>query len=366
MWSINIEINFNKYFSKYNTFFDKSLSFIITLILGGFAGSLFLYLNIPLPWILGPIFCISIVSIIGVKTYVPEPLVLISQMVLGLVLGSNLDSNFFTHEIPWLESISLLLVCCILSTLACYNYLIFYRGYENTTAFFCSIPGGVQQIPQLGKQVGGDESTISLMHASHTLFTVLIIPIFIDLFFEIDNSKFNPLMFDQNPISNFDIFIMLISAISGYYLGIFLKVPGGVFLGPMVVFGYASITGITYASPTGSLNSLCQLLISASYGSLFIGSSFAKIRKILIDSVITSSIEIIIVIFSAIFLSYFSKLKSTNIIFAFTPGDTLEMTLFALSMGGDISFVMVLHFIREIAILILGPVIYGFFVLDDN
>jgi hypothetical protein len=49
-------------------------SLVVSLIIGLGGALLFIYLTLPLPWLIGPVFATTLAAMIGVKIWMPNPL----------------------------------------------------------------------------------------------------------------------------------------------------------------------------------------------------------------------------------------------------------------------------------------------------
>jgi hypothetical protein len=343
-------------------FITRSWQFILALLIGGTGGVIFYLANIPLPWTLGAILFGVASSLIGVKSYVPRQFAMIARIILGLVIGSRLQPDFFEGLYRWSESIIALTICVIVATAVCYFYLRRFAGYSSATAYYSAMPGGLAQMTELGREVGGDERVISMIHTFRVLLVVALTPIIVIYSSGADFSSASPSISLNKIDGPFDLFLMILCSTSGFYIAKFLKIPAGHFVGPLFMFGFASAAGFTHSSPPGDISAFCQVLVGAGYGSRFRGVKIAFLWQTFRFSMISTFIHINFTILFAFILVFLGSFDIPNIVLAYAPGGQLEMSLLAVALAEDISFISVHHLLRAIGVMVIGPYFYRYFI----
>ena len=147
-----------------------------TLAAGMAGGALFVWLNLPLAWMLGAMVATTAASLGGVKLYIPAPIRSTMIAVLGVLLGASFTPEVVDKAREWPITIGCLLL--YLGFLIGILFLYFRRvvGLDASTAYFSAAPGGLSEMVVTGAAMGGDDRTIALIHASRVLLVVLTVP----------------------------------------------------------------------------------------------------------------------------------------------------------------------------------------------
>ena len=144
-------------------------------VLGGIAA----YLGgLPLPWMLGPMIANTIAAMLRAPIAGPDPLRIYVIPVIGVMLGAGVSAEFFALLGSWLVTLALLPVFLICAASISYNVYRRIGGYDPVTAFYSSMPGGLNEMLILGAEAGGDERRIALAHAARVLIIIVFVAIF--------------------------------------------------------------------------------------------------------------------------------------------------------------------------------------------
>ena len=73
-----------------------------TLSIGLVGSLLFIYLNLPLPWMLGAIFTTTSAALIGLKIWVPGWLRIFGLLILGALFGTTISPELLDVFLDWL------------------------------------------------------------------------------------------------------------------------------------------------------------------------------------------------------------------------------------------------------------------------
>lgn len=332
----------------------------IALIIGVFAGFLADLCGLPLPWMLGPMIATTIASVAGAPLVPPMQLRTIVFPVLGVMLGANVTPDIVDQLGAW--AVTLGLMVPFLSVAAGSAYLIFRKlgRYDNVTAYFAAMPGGLTDMILMGEENGGDGRKIALAHAIRILVAISLIALFYGLVLGVRrNGGGNWVSFEA--LSLADWVILGACAVIGVPLGKFLRLPAAILLGPMILSAVAHFAHWVEVAPPSLLVIIAQIVMGVTIGCRFVGVEVKQLTRDLGLSVLAcGAILIVAVVFSAL-TSSLTDTPIAAVFLAYSPGGVTEMSLLALTMGLEVAFVSVMHIARILLIIAIAPLAFRLF-----
>lgn len=333
----------------------------IALGCGTLGGLLFNHLHMPLPWMLGATVTVTALALIGarvrVQFWLREPMVI----VIATLLGSAFTPDIIGDAQNYLLSMSLLAIYVVINSTLCWLYLHKSAKYDQATAYFCSIPGGLMEMVILGAQTGADERKIFLAHGTRILFVVLTVP----FWFRFVEGYVPPSGFTSggggslSSLSLIDAVILLACGGIGYFVGKLLHLPAFRFTGPLTASAIAHLTGLTASKPPGELIVLAQIILGSSLGCRYVG---VHLREV-IGTIRSSFFSALILLLSAIVFAYgihlITGFNTKALVLSLSPGGLVEMTLIALALGIDVAFITIHHLVRILISVIVAPTVFA-------
>ncbi len=348
--------NYYLFFLKYLDWWSQKWVYIFSFLFAVFAGFVAFYFSLPLPWMLGPLIGCGLLSAFGKKIIIgkkPRP---ICRALLGCTIGANFGPEII-DRIPEI-GVSLLFIpgFVLLMGISTYLYLSKVMKMNKATSIYGSIPGGLNEMVILGKEVGADPRILVLIHATRIVVVVLFASLLI-LFVPKLGANIMPqpdLFYNWKQLP----FVFLISFF-GWFLAVKLKIPGPTIIGPMILSAFVHISGIVNAMPMYILVILVQILLGAALGCLFKNITLKEIAGPVFAGFITTLIAIIPLIIVYYILIKFGY-DPLSVLLAFSPGGQSEMNLLALSVGADMSFISPHHMFRVFLVIIFASIILKF------
>ncbi len=336
---------------------DTVLKLLLAYAIGIVGGGCFNLLQLPLPWVLGPLVFLLIWKVATKKnTAVSYTLRNVSFLILGIQLGNTFTASTFSLITPY--TISYTLLSCTLITIALINaYLITkWIDVRPDTSMLGSIPGGLSASIALSESLGSNTVLVTVFHTVRLLSVLFIIPFAATHFFyEGTGSSTVSMLGDSGTGEPWTILI---------YIGAFFvskvfqnKVPAAFVMIPMIVTG--TLQAIQF--PMYLLPMLLFIGAQVTLG-VYLG------YKISLQDVIKAGkycgvyfgLSIVLIIFSFLLGYIFSLITGLNLatsILSIAPGGLIEMALTAQSVGGDTSIVSSLQMIRLLLIVIVVPIV---------
>jgi membrane AbrB-like protein len=333
-----------------------------TLLWGVVGGWLFSLAGIPLAWMIGSMLFTAGLAVAGVRLTGPGKSRAGMIAVLGVMLGSAFTPDVLGQAANWIVSIVVLLVFVIVVTVVLAWGFQKYGGLEKREAILSATPGGFGEMILIAESYGADVRSISLIHATRVMFTVMLIPLYFRFFEGYVPPDVSP-MGSMGELAINDGFILLCCALVGYFGARRLKVPAAALLGPMLVSAVVHFLGFTKAQPPGELVNLAQIVIGTNVGCRFVGVKRQQLINPVGIGVIGAVITLGLAMAAAAGLNALTSLDKYALWIAFAPGGLAEMTLISLAMQLDVAFVSTHHIVRILfivsAIGIVSRLLFG-------
>lgn len=338
---------------KPRTFFPR---FLLAIALGTIGGYFFYISNLPLPWMLGSMSLVTIAAIFGAPVSSWPRFRNSMVAVLGVLLGSQFNTELFSRLSDWYVGLAGVAVSSACMVFLCTLYYKKIGNYDNASAYFSSIPGGLSEMMVLGESMGGDPRRISLSHGVRILTAVFLIAFYFRLFEGYEPSGLVGVKLTQ--LYWQDGIILVACGLLGWLGGTFLRIPAAQLVGPLALSGTAHVTGLVSSMPPAEFVAAAQIALGAAIGARFVGIGFGDIWRIIIISIGAALIMVFVAVVFAIILSLVSETPTTELFLALAPGGLAEMSIIALSFGTAAAFVSTHHIVRIIILVIIAPTIF--------
>ncbi len=325
----------------------------IALILGTLCGVAAHQINMPLAWMLGPMIGCTIAALLQAPIAAPIKLRPWVMPVIGVLLGSRISQDVIAAALGWWVTALVLLPSVLVTAGLGYAYYRRIGGYDRPTAFFSAMPGGLTDMIIMGSEAGGDERRISLAHATRVLLVICGVVIFYNQALGVTAEDAQSTWVGLTTLAPRDWAILTACAVLGVPLGRIIRLPAGQIMGPMILSGIAHVSGIVQVAPPSLIVIVALVVIGTIIGCRFVGAHFADVRR---DFVLGAGSAALMVVVALGFATLVSTLTGTDLseaFLAYSPGGVVEMSLLALAIGQDVTYVTVMHLAR-IFIVIFG------------
>jgi uncharacterized protein len=329
------------------------------LAIGVVGGLVFRSLAMPLPWMLGALVFNTIAAVLRVPIRGPTPVRPYVVVVIGVMLGSGFTPEIVGQLGAWTLSLAFLAVYLALMGLIIVPYYRRVGGFDPVTAYFSGMPGGLNEMMLVGKQMGGDERKIVLAHASR----ILVVVCFIALWFRVvvptdlgDRARFATSFLD---IPAVDLAILAACGVMGFYLGRLLRLPAPTLVGPMLLSALVHVTGLTASPAPSEIVALAQLFLGTIMGARFVGAAPSDIGRAILLSVGATAIMMTVTLVFAVFLHDLFGQSQHQVLLAYAPGGLAEMSLVALAMNAEVAYVASHHMVRITLVILFAPLAFS-------
>lgn len=315
--------------------------------------AVFKYLALPLPWLLGPIFACLIAALGGVPMAGVKPLNDAMRTVLGVAVGATMTPAVIaTFPGMWP---TLLLVPLMVLAIGVTGVPYFRRvwGYDFPTAYYATMPGGLQDMLVFGEEAGGKVRTLSLIHATRVMVIVVALPFILKGIWEADLS--NPPGAPLVTVPGQELALMVFCAALGWWGAKRIGMFGASILGPLIVTAIAAMAGLLENRPPAEAIWAAQFFIGMTIGSKYAGITMAEVKRDVVAGLGFCGLLIVLTLMFVEFIYAFGLAPGQEALLAFAPGGQAELTVLALIVGADVAFVVAHHVLRIFVVILGAP-----------
>lgn len=323
---------------------------LMTALIGVAAALLAYWLQVPLPFLLGPLAMSLVLALAGVPLAGPPSSWLNAvRTILGVAAGASVSPTLMQQLPQTLGSAALVPVFLALAVLLGYPLFRWIAGFNSPTAFFATMPGGFAEMILFGSEKGGNIRALSLVHATRILTIVAVTPIALTFFLDVELSVAPGVPMRAVPPS--DLLIMLFCAVAGYAIARRIRLFGAPVLGPMILTAAVSLSGLIENRPPSEALILAQYVIGISIGAHYVGVTLEELRRFVAASVAYSLVLGVLTIAFAEVVYRLGIAGRLDAVLAFAPGGQPEMVMLAILAGADITYVILHHVMRLVIVL---------------
>ncbi len=321
---------------------------------GGAGVAIFLALDLPLPWLLGPIFASLAAALLGVPLRSIRQINEAMRTVLGVAVGATLTPTVIA-SFPSMWP-TLLLVPVMIAAIGGLGVPYFRRlwGYDFPTAYYSAMPGGLQDMLVFGEEAGGNVRALSLIHATRVTVIVVALPFFLKGIWDADLS--NPPGVPLTTVPWNELVLMVGCAAIGWWGAKQMGLFGASILGPLIVAAAVTLAGFLHFRPPAEAIYAAQFFIGITIGTKYAGITMLEVRR---DLAAGLGFCVLLIVLTIIFVEgiyAFGLAPGMEALLAFAPGGQAELTVLALIVGADVAFVVAHHILRIFLVILGAPV----------
>lgn len=334
----------------------RIISHINTYVLAACGVALFMMLRLPLPWLLGPIFACLAGAIFGLPMRSKKPVNELMRTILGVAVGATFTPALLFLMIGYWPTLLLIPVMILMIGLVGVPYFHRVWGYDFPTSYYATMPGGLQDMLVFGEEAGGNVRAMSLIHATRVLVIVVALPLLLKLVWDADLST--PPGDPAATVAPAQLLLMVFCAVIGWQIAKRVGMFGASILGPLILAAILALAGALTHRPPVEAIWLAQFYIGMSVGVKYAGITMQEVRRDLIAGLGFCLILIVLTVIFTETIYVFDLAPPLETLLAFAPGGQAELTILALIVGADMSFVIAHHVLR-IFVVILGAPLFA-------
>lgn len=312
-------------------------------------------LDLPLPFLFGPMAGCLILGLAGGRMRGLGPVGDAMRTILGIAVGASITPALLA-DLPRMAA-SLVLVPVYLTLAGLIGYPLLRRvfGFDHPTAWYGAMPGGVQDMLLFGEEAGAKLRSLSLLHATRVLMIVTLAPPLLWAFHGIDLNTPPGQPAAQTPV--LQMVLMAVAGIGGWQIARRLGLFGASLLGPMIATAALSLAGFITLRPPAEAIWIAQVFIGLAVGVRYSGLSLGELRHdVAAGAVLTLMLAAMTLVFAE-GLFFAGLAPQLEAFMAFAPGGQAEMAVLALLAGADLAFIVSHHILRIVLVILMAPVV---------
>ncbi len=327
---------------------------LTTHLIAGLGVLVFHLVNLPLPWLLGPIIACLVAALLGIPMkgigFVNDAM----RSILGVAVGATFTTALVVSMAGMWTTLLLVPVMVVLIGLIGVPYFQRLWGFDFATSYYAAMPGGLQDMLLFGEEAGGDVRALSLIHATRVLVIVVALPFILRGYWDVDLS--NPPGHPGSSLPLLQLLLMVVAGLAGWQIAKAVGLFGASILGPMILAAVLALTGFLQHRPPAEAIWAAQFFIGMTIGTKYAGITGEELRH---DVAAALGFCVILLILAAIFVEVihlFALAPPMEALLAFAPGGQAEMTVLALIAGADVAFVIAHHVLRIVTVILGAPI----------
>lgn len=334
------------------------LRFGATLALAAGGGLVFLWLSIPLPFMLGSMFAVMAAALAGMPVTAPQAIRPPMSVVIGAMLGTSFAPAILEDAAQWAVPLAGLVLFVAVAAALCVTLFRRMGGMDLHTAYFAGMPGGLVDMVALADHYGADVRKVALIHSLRILIIVFSVPLLVEW---LSGSEIGAVAPDQVSIRDVGADFWLWfppTCVLGALAGVVLRLPAKFILGPMIISAAVHLTGWTDYKLPVEMVVVAQVVIGATIGARFVGAPRSLVMSVLPVTVVSAAVLLGLTWGFAQVLSAMTGIAAITILLSYSPGGFAEMGMVAVALGIETAFVATHHVVRIALVGLGGAVVF--------
>ena len=331
------------------------LRWTAALAVGVAAGYACVLLRTPIPWMLGPLFSLAVLRVLGVDIVAPPPARYAGQWIIGTALGLY----FTPHVVREVAGLWPLLAAGALFAIAL-GYvsgvaLARLAGLDKTTGIFASVPGGAAEMATLGERFGGRMDRIAAAQSLRILIVVAIVPGAITA---LDIHGSEPYVQGAAGFDARGFALLMAATFAGSLVFQWLKLPNAFVLGSLAVAIPLTAAEVDWSALPPVVSNAGQCLLGCALGSRFQPDFLRGAHRFVGAVALTVVLSIVL---SAVFgaaLAWAAELNPATLVLGTAPGGIAEMCVTAKVLQLGVPLVTAFHVTRLVVLLLATPMVF--------
>jgi uncharacterized protein len=281
----------------------------------------------------------------------PRRVFVAAQAVTGVTLGTYLQrSSLHVLADDWL-AVALVSLATLGISLAAGNVLARLTVLDRPTAALGMIAGGASGIVGISDDLGGDDRLVAFMQYLRVLVVVLVTPALVGVIFPGAHAGSAP---SNGPLLGTATGWLLTAGIA--LAGQLIPLPARALMGPMLIAGALTLTGITDFTPPTLLREAAFVVIGLYIGLRFTTQTVRDVGRLLVP-VAASIVALLVACFAlAIVLNATTSVSLEDAYLATTPGGLYAVLAIAFGAGANTTFIVAVQSLRVLVMVVLAPV----------
>jgi membrane AbrB-like protein len=330
-----------------------AVQWAVILAVSALVGGALQIAGVPAALFLGPLAAGVVAGVNGATVRVPVTFYRLAQGIVGILIAQALTPDILsTFRQDWLLFVPVVLSVMAASSLL--GYLISrWHVLPGTAGVWGASPGGATAMVLMAEAFGADARLVAFMQYLRVIFVAVAAAIVARFFVGENGATAGIVWFPPIDLTGFSQTLVLIAL--GTPLGVFLKVPAGAMLVPMIVGTALHLGGYADFQLPEWLLVIGYALIGWSIGLGFtrqVVRHAARVFPQIVASIVT------LILFCCVLAFLLSRVLGIGLLTAYlatSPGGMDSIAIIASASGKvDLPLVMALQAVRFFFVLVLG------------
>lgn len=331
--------------------------FLCALAAGLLAALLCMYLNTPLPWMIGPLFATAALRLCGLDLSAPVRVREAGQWAIGTALGLYFTAPVLAvlaAQAGWIAT-----AVAFALALGCFCAWLLHKlsRTDRTTAFFAMAVGGASEMAVQGEHHGANVERVAAAHSLRIMMVVGIIPFAIRYWGEhglgMGTDLFVPGARTVQPLGLLVLIVLTSCAALALKKG---RLPNAWVIGPLLMALVLTAFGVHLSRLPEWMVKAGQLFIGISLGTRFTPGFLHTAPRYLASVAACSALALALAAGFGLLLARLAGMNPGTAILATSPGGIAEMSLTAKTLHLGVPIVTAFHVSRMvILVLVIGP-----------
>lgn len=326
----------------------------LALAIGAVGGLIADLLHVPLAFMLGSLFACMIASLMGAPVEGPPKLRSAALAVVGLFLGESFETGGAARLLDWPATIALSILYVPVAAWLCFLLYHHVAGMDRRTALFAGIPGGLSAVILFSGALGGDERKVALAQSLRISLLVVAAPTIAFGLMGYAEPEFE--LAAEDLISQGDLILLVAGSIATSWALNRLGAPMATLIAPVIASAVLRLSGVVEGALPHWLVEIALVITGATIGCRFRGADPRVFLGVAGWTVIGTTLLSVVAALFALLASALTGVDLVATLLAYAPGGVAEMSIVAIAMDADPSFVATHHLARIMFILLATPI----------
>lgn len=328
---------------------SPALRLLFGFLLALLGAALALWLEMPLPWLLGPLLITAATRMAGAPTRSAPFFNAFGRWVIGLSLGL-----YFTPQVgaSLLQNWPLMLIsglyALMLACVACWLYQRF-GGMDAHTAWFAAAMGNASDMTHMAERHGARADQVASAHSVRVMLIVVIVP-FAALWFGGEAAPSPPALHAGVHWGGLSVLVAG-SALAGWLFER-LRILNGWLLGPLFFAMVLTLLDVQLSALPRELSWAGQLCVGWSLGDKYRREFLSSAPRLVATASICTVFFIALSALLGWALAQANGMPASSMILAIMPGGIAEMTITAKGLGLDVPIVTAMQVSRMLIVVL--------------
>lgn len=337
--------------------------FALTLVCCLLGGLLFKKFKVPGYMLLGAVIAAAALNIAFHASYMPFTAKLLAQIIAGAFIGLTIERSDLMRLPEVFKEAVVLIGGYLIMNIALGLLIWLVSPLDLITALFCTVPGGMSDVPLIAADMGADASKVVVVQFVRMLIGIGVFPGMITCFCRNDTPRADvtaaPARITADQVKSLPVLLLTLAAAAVCGMaGRALGVPAGALVFSIVGVMLLKLIWNKYYLPPW-MKRLAQLLSGAYIGSSIGIRSVLELRYLVFPVVIVIAGYSLFCFAGSFVLSRLFKMDRKEAMLACTPAGASDMALLSMDMGVQSSDLIVLHVIRLLMVSAVFPQVIG-------